>query len=874
MKIGAVYVPLDVAMPVPRLSLMCNDCKPAAILVNEYTVNRVQGLSFSSETPIIDVANIPKPQNDVMIPSLAQAGAASIILYTSGSTGIPKAVVLQHTSLVQEIEHCARTYKLENHDVVLQQSAWSFDLSVSQMFVALCVGARLQIVSHTMRSDPDSIIRTISRHGITATYATPTEYKSWLARDRKMIASMSAWRLALVAGDPVTRDLLQLFRGLNRKDVRLFNIYGPTETTCGSTKMELRYQDPELGQCGIIPVGWASVNEAVYILDSNQNLQPIGQTGEVVIGGVGVSLGYFNDAESTRAAFVSNPFVTSEDISRGWTTMYRTGDLGYLQPDGSLILKSRVAGDTEIKLNGFRINLAEIEETVLLSADGANSDAVACLRSSSKHGDTQFVVVYVVFNCNSALGSDRSSFLQRLLQNLPLPSTTRPSALAPVQEIPRSLSGKVDRQALSRMPLSPMDSDFSRPSGMLHRELLLRTIWEQVIPDELVQLGQIDAETDFFSDGGSSLLLIQLQNKLEELLQISVPLLQLFQASTLRSMARLLANVEELEEHTRDAEHIDWNQETMIMADLFPKEVSPALPANLPSVPPRVVVLTGATGFLGRHLVEALLDGEHVNKVICIAVRNLSFDDTYPMELKSKLEFYQGDLTLPQLGLDDAAVSQIFGVADAVIHNGADVSHLKTYASLRKANFVSTQELVKMCLSRNVPLHYISTTGVSMYTSSETMAPVSVRHSHPPMDGHYGYIASKWASEVFLENVQDKYGLPVVIHRPSSIIRPESDRVIESVMGPPRQSHAGGITYIHESGDVELRIRSMREHVQKATRGPVVEIPLDEWLLLAKAQGLSDSMASVFEGIGSGEGLNFPQLVTGGHGEPLFPNQS
>ncbi|KAG5951312.1 hypothetical protein E4U53_003374 [Claviceps sorghi] len=261
-------------------------------------------------------------------------------------------------------------------------------------------------------------------------------------------------------------------------------------------------------------------------------------------------------------------------------------------------------------------------------------------------------------------------------------------------------------------------------------------------------------------------------------------------------MARLLDRTE-MGKELRNTECIDWGDGTAMPDDLVQKP-----------------------GYLGRHLVQTLVDE----------------NDIY------------GDLRLPRLGRDQETANQIFGLADLVIHNGADVSHLKTYPSLRQANLVSPQELVKICLTRNLPLHYISTAGVSMYTSSANMAEVSVRGSLPPEDGHNGYVASEWASEVFLENVHREHGLPICIHRPSSIIRAQSSleghhpaadviqnmpvcsrrilavqavilqydgtldfvypetasqKVIKAVMQSAKEHGAGRMTYTHETGDIE-----------------------------------------------------------------------
>ncbi|KAI9927011.1 hypothetical protein MW887_003392 [Aspergillus wentii] len=899
LKIGAVYVPLDAGTPVARLSLIVTDCQPAAILVHGPTLGMTAGLDAPPSTTIIDVSTISELPNET-VPILAKGDSPAIILYTSGSTGTPKGVVLQHASLKHEFDHCAATYGLGQYDVVLQQSAWSFDISVTQIFLALGVGARLQMVSHLVRADSQAMAELIKHEGVTATYATPTEYKSWLRREHQEPLRTSSWRLALVAGEPVTEPLLQLFRELNRPSLRLFNVYGPTETTCGSTKTELMYGAPGFYE-GTIPVGRASANECFYILDGKQNLQPCGQAGEIAIGGVGVAMGYLNNDERTRASFLLDTFADEEYVQHGWTTMYRTGDVGYLQQDGTLILKGRIGGDTEIKLNGVRIDLTDVEQTILNAANGVLADAVGTLRSTFDEA-VKFMVVHVVFSSENLTIGDKNSLLQQLLGNLPLPRTMRPSAIIPIDELPRTVTGKVDRRAIASLSIPQQLCHETDGPALSKAESTLRSLWESVIPGELVSIHQIDADSDFFSIGGSSMLLIELQHKLKEQLGISVPLLNLFQANTLRSMARILDMEDEAEINN---DRIDWDAETALQDELERPSLSEI--SNPISTPPRVIILTGATGFIGQYLVRALADQEHVEKVICIANRNLNSDRRALFFELEKVECYEGDLTLPRLGLSDEAASQIFGKADSVIHNGADVSHLKTYSSLRSANLASTQELVKLCLPRNIPLHYVSTTGVTMYTTSETFGEVSVQNYTPPTNGLYGYTASKWASEIYLERVNAEYNLPIYIHRPSSVIRPEPDmlgdnpaadvlqnmlaysqrvlavpmapglrgtvdlvhpttvtnKVTQAVMGHNHESESNGVTYIHESGDLEIGITEFKEYLMEKTGSAVIDqVSLDKWILRAEKIGLSASMAAVFKGLGNAEGsMNFPRLL-------------
>ena len=898
-SIGAVYVPLDVATPDPRLSSIVRDCRPVAILAHGPTLDTAKRLGLDPKITVIDVSKVSATSQQPPT-ILAQPDAPAIILYTSGSTGTPKGVILQHASLKHEFDHCAATYRLNEHDVVLQQSAWSFDVSVTQFFLALCVGARLQMVSHRTRTDPRALAELIANQGVTATYATPTEYKSWLRRENQSVLRATPWRLALVAGEAVTEPLLQAFREIDLPRLRLFNVYGPTETTCGSTKMELTYKKSNF-YSGRVPVGRASANESFYILDQKQSLQPAGQSGEIVIGGVGVSMGYLNDDERTRASFLHDPFASAEYAKNGWTTMYCTGDVGYLEDDGTLVLTGRTHNDTQVKVNGVRIDLEDIEHTVLQTAGGTLADAVASFRSTSDE-TVSFVVVHVDF---SEKGSevDKSVFIEKLLAELPLPRTLKPAAIVSVDAMPRTLTGKADRQAIRALPLPQRLGQSTVGDQVLSQaEIKLRDLWKMVIPQELTSLHEIDGASDFFRTGGSSLLLIDLQHKIKAELGISVPLLKLFQSSELNSMAQCL----DMEDTAGGDKKIDWNLETTLVPSgvaVYPVAEEPT------SDPPRVIVLTGATGFLGQHLLDALVIEQHVEKVICISIRDLEYRLRESLVQKSpKVEWYAGDLRFPRLGLSEEEASRIFRSADAVIHNGADVSHLKTYASLRPANLASTQELARLCTPRKIPLHYVSTTGVTMYTTSDTYAEVSVRDAKPPTDGLSGYVASKWASEVYLENANAQHGLSVCIHRPSSVIRPESDvggdspvadvlqnmldysrrlgavpetpglrgfidlvhphtvvsKAISVVMGGAREKDATSVVYVHESGDLELNIAEIRDHLALEAGEHVRELPLEEWIRCAREIGLSSAMATVFSGtLGNAEQMNLPRLLRG-----------
>jgi len=881
LKVGAVYVPLDPDTPTARLSLIVNDCIPAVVLTDDQRDHQKTEFDPPIQGAIINVSELSVSPAKKPLEILALPQNTAIILYTSGSTGTPKGVELSHESLKHEFDLCKATYGLGQSDVVLQQSAYSFDLSVTQIFIALTVGAELRVVSHELRSDARSIVNCIKNAGVTATYATPTEYKAWLRHSNQDILRSSPWRLSLTAGEAVTEPLLQLFRELDCPQLRLFNVYGPTETTCGSTKMELEYHQPNFYD-GRIPVGRAAANEAFYIMDSQRNIQPVGLPGEIFIAGVGVALGYLNNIELTKKAFLPDPFQPGG-------IMYQTGDRGRLLPDGSLLLEGRILGGLEVKVNGVRIDLEDIEQTILKAADGRLANAAVSVR---KFDDIQVMVAHVVSADNNDSGEEEV-FLNKLLASLPLSRAMKPSAIIGVSSLPTSVSGKLDRRLVEQLPISKDLSETADPKVHSAGEARMEALWREVIPNEL--LGHIHSESDFFGCGGNSLLLIELQAQIREQLNIDVPLIELFQSSTLRSMVQLV-EASSIDHDTL----IDWETETTPEIGLSTKPLR-----NMVNSPPRTVVLTGATGFLGQYILRELVKQKSVERVICIAVRNADqrqngiLSSNTPNE---KVIVYGGDLQSARFGLDEETISEVFQKADVVIHNGADVSHLKTYASLRASNLHSTQELVRRCLPRAIPIHYVSTTGVSMYAkwADDVFPETSVMSSPPPKDGLHGYVSSKWASEVYLEKIYESYRLPIYIHRPSSIIRPGMEinganpapDVLQNLLSYSRRLHAvpvtigmhgvldlvapetvasnivkelsdknsqGKVIFRHQATDLEIPFSGLKDHIQNETKHSIETIPMDEWLSRAEILGLSSAMVAVFRGVQE-LGISFPKL--------------
>ncbi|KAA6407229.1 MAG: hypothetical protein FRX48_09031 [Lasallia pustulata] len=893
LKIGAVYVPLDLGTPRLRLAMIVDQCRPSAILTHMET----QKDFISLEARHADVINVStlSPSGNTVARNRASPQSPAVILYTSGSTGVPKGIILKHESFRNEVEISAKTYGLER-EIVLQQSALSFDMSVLQVFLALSLGGTLCIVPRPLRGDPTAITKLIADEKVSYTCATPSEYASWLHHGDNQALRGSAWRVALSGGEQVTESLMRGFRTLGKLDLRLFNGYGPTETTCCSAKMELFYTESEHTE-ERIPAGYTSPNESIYIVDENLQLVPIGFPGEIVVGGVGVAIGYLDNEELTKSTFVPDLYATDECKHNGWTTMYRTGDRGRWLNDGSIIIEGRIADDTQIKLRGLRIDVRDVEQTMLKTANGSLAEVVVSVRTSSTNG-SQFLVAHVVF-LPAFPTAERGSFLQRLPSQLPLPQYMCPAIVIALDRLPTMVSAKLDRRTVSALPIPQSLLKNIDSNDLSTTEQHLKNIWEDVIPKDVASHYLIDGSADFFHVGGNSMLLLNLQTQIRTVFDIFLPLIQLFESSTLRSMAlRIERDTEALKRIS-----IDWESETQLSSGLAQLAMPPS--SHRPATTPRVVVLTGATGLLGQYILRRLVQDENVAYIHCIAVRQLH--DKRSLLDFDKVIMYEGDLTLPRLGLPEQLANTIFQEADAIIHNAADVSHLKSYQTLRSANVQSTKELVKLCLPRRIPLHYISTAGVALFAVREIFEEVTARSTPPPTDGSDGYTASKWASERYLERVNEQYGQPVWIHRPSSIVRPPdqtnrgagpvldllqnllkysrvmkavpvsenlrgaldlisvehvSEGVVEEVMQNCPDAERM-VRYTHQTGDLDLPISGMKDFLERETGEVIETLPIGAWALKAEAAGLHSAVAAAFKNVEDLGVLAFPRFVRG-----------
>lgn len=442
--------------------------------------------------------------------------------------------------------------------------------------------------------------------------------------------------------------------------------------------MEINYRDEELGQ-DRIPCGYSLPNYHKYILDEQGNPLPAGMPGELFIGGAGVSLGYLNNEDLTNRHFISNPFATADDRSRGWTRMYRTGDICHLQNDGAMVFHSRIAGDSQVKIRGLRIEISDIESTLISSSDGALSEAIVTLRE----GDPDFLIAHVVFDDKRSI-PDKEAYLEHLLAGLALPQYMVPVAAFALDKIPLNNHSKVDRKALRDMPLPQRTRRVGEEKVDMNDTMLrLKGVWERALDFERKKLSfDITPSTSFFLVGGDSLLVLRLQAQIREAFGVVIRLVDLLGNTTLVQMANII------DESSR-TEVIRWDQETL----------PPAIPDFLTSVADeisgrkssRTVLITGSTGNLAQQLLPRLCEDPSIDTIHCIAVR-----DVEKLPSHSKIVSHRGDLKLPLLGLTQERFATLSSTVDVVLHLGAAKSFWDSYQVLRASNVQSTRELIKL----------------------------------------------------------------------------------------------------------------------------------------------------------------------------------
>jgi amino acid adenylation domain-containing protein len=889
LKVGAIVVSLDPTNHRERLASMVGDCCPEAVLHHGRTSDLAQWLSDSCAAGLdFDTTLTLNQERAIQSFNSSSLQAPAALFYTSGTTGMPKGAVLTHENYANLVEASSRSLNIrQRQEVILQQTGVTFDLCPFEIFTALSSAGTLVIASKDERSDPSALVNLIKQEGVTVMAGTPVEFKHIFQHAPDTLKKCEEIRTMIVGGEIFTPQLASQFKQAIPPGVNVFNVYGPTETCIFATLERVKYLEHGLE---LVPVGPTLDNVSVYIVDDMMNLVPDGCAGEVCIGGAGVSKGYLDRPEITSQAFIPDSFATAEDRHRGWITMYRTGDSGYLQPDGSLVVLGRIRGDKQVKIRGIRIELEDIASNILKIADGKLAEVIVTVR-----GEDQTLIAFAVIASGVQI-KDAQEYLRSLPASLPLPEYMRPSVIIELEQLPMTRNGKLDRDALNEMPI-PVQTyrDGQEALSSLERDLCL--IWEKVLPNTIAQSTGIHPDSDFFRLGGNSLLLVNLRRKIQKQWSISVPLLQLFEASTLRSMAAMIRGSKESNNEGIDWEF--WDEQTRFENNTAADGVG-ATSSHMVPKSNKTVLLVGAAKGLGLWLLKLLLEEDSVGQIHCVA---LAQEQALELPESKKLVVHIGSLGETSLGLS-AETQQVFkSDIDIMLHAGAEGSCLNNYESIRIQNVESTKFLADLALARKVPFHYISSPRVILFSGENSYPERPISSHYPPTSlGREGFTSTKWASETYLEKCSAATGLPVSIHRAGYLMSEDADEmdavnmihkysaILKAV--PSLSTFSGfidmcklpttakailhslaedkvGVRYgatriIHHTEDNVVPVHEFQNYMEARFGHPFRSLSMADWVTEAEEKGMVAALAAFLEAVVErGDEARYPRLLRG-----------
>ncbi|MFJ8923571.1 amino acid adenylation domain-containing protein [Streptomyces sp. NPDC102415] len=523
LKAGATYIPTDPQAPQRRFAAVLDDAR-AALILGSHTDTPPTGTTvpFAAVEDVLRETTAQAPEPAVTVHPQTPA----YVLYTSGTTGRPKGVVVSHSNLTHTIQAVADRYDLGPQDRVLQFAALTFDVAAEELFSALVRGATVVLPPGGPVPGIDELNSLVRSERLTVLNLPASYWHEWVAViDRYPPTSCPTLRLVVTGSERVDGGKLAIWQAAVPSQVRWLNAYGPTEATITATLYEPDRAAPSPGTGrpagATVPIGRPLPGVRAYVLDAELRPVPIGIPGDLHLAGDGVAQGYLGDPARTAAAFLPDPW------GRPGARMYATGDRARRGTDGELEFLGR--GDDQIKLRGFRIDLGEIEAA--LAAHPNVRDAAALLREDTPGSPR--LVGYIAVDDGTAPPDLQAHLAQRL------PGYMVPSAVVPLDRLPRGERGKTDRRALPAPSPVTGVTGTPRPGDRPDTELgrTVAAIWRDVLG-----LEHIGSDDNFFDLGGHSLLIVRVQARLAEALGRDIPVVDLFGHPTVRTLARHLAD--------------------------------------------------------------------------------------------------------------------------------------------------------------------------------------------------------------------------------------------------------------------------------------------------------------------------------------------
>jgi amino acid adenylation domain-containing protein/thioester reductase-like protein len=680
-KSGACYLPIDLSYPQTRIDFMLKDSNTKVFLTNFAHCEEIEvsipsySLDFDNE----EIYQMP----DSPLSMVNSPDDLLYIIYTSGSTGTPKGVMITHRNVVRLIKNDHFQFDFDSSDVWTMFHSVAFDFSVWEMYGCLLYGGTLILIPETVAKDPNLFLDLLRKEKVTVLNQTPTYFYNLLDCELLRDDSSLCIRYIIYGGEALKPNLIKPWKD-KYTFVKLINMYGITETTVHVTFRELDEHDLSLPYSNI---GKPIPTLKVYVMDENLHILPFGVEGEMCVSGLGVCSGYLNRPELNESRFVPNPYRPKE-------LLYRSADNAVLSRDGNLYYRGRI--DNQVKIRGFRIELGEIE-TKLLRHPLVEKCVVLPKKEDEKDS---FLVAYVV-----ADASVTSLLLKQYISQL-VPEYMIPSFFVFMEDIPLTNNGKVDRKQLLAQKIEPAPtSTYFAPRNDFEKTF-------QEILEQTLRIERIGIDDNILELGADSLTLMKITIILLEKNYL-VNIQDIYELKTIRNIG----------DNFYYHKHPDVNVNTLFDHNLY-YDFEHSTSSR--EVPMKNVLLTGATGYLGIHLLYHLV--KYTDSTVYCLIRRKNKEDP-EKRLYRKLSFYFGktmleylgtrikvinaDITLPHFNLSDVDYDQLGHTIDVVIHSAALVSHYGNKDLFELVNVTGTKTMIDFCQSYGIYLNYISTTSIS-----------------------------------------------------------------------------------------------------------------------------------------------------------------
>jgi amino acid adenylation domain-containing protein/thioester reductase-like protein len=759
LKIGGTYIPIDPQVSTYNIEIILNDSKASGLLISkECQTEFLTNSKLSNQVPIFYIENclnLSLDENQNNLEQQFSSNHVAHVLYTSGTTGKPKGVLIPHYAINRLVRN-TNYIKINSEDTFALASSVSFDASTFEIMGALLNGACLVCISRSLLLNPSRFGQFIEKEAITVLWLTSELFNQYASLNPAMFKNLN---YLLVGGDTLNPEKIKLILDCAAGSPKyLLNGYGPTENTTFTTTFYISKKSTKRAR---IPIGEPISNTTVYVLDKMLNPVPIGVAGNLYTGGKGLAYGYLNNPELTKIKFIPNPF--SNELN---DKLYNTGDIVRWLPNGNLDYLGR-REDQQVKIRGLRVELEAVKGQILHFS--SVSQCFVTVISDKQRG--KLLVAYIVpIKGKKVLVSNLKKFLSKFL-----PDFMIPNHFILLDKLPLTSNGKVNAKALPSLLPIQVSKKKSRGFKNNLRESLLK-IWAKMFSIE-----EIGIHDNFFSLGGTSLLMTRLLMALENNFGFQLSLPAFFQEPTINGLIKLMSSQQQ-------TKFSDIVLKTILQDTTFAQNnYTSIFPKSHCNHKEEGIFLTGATGFLGAHLLHDLVKMTKQTIYCLVREKNFQFLDRlvntiaskYHLDIpKDRVILIQGDLALPYLGMAKEDFFDLAKKIAIVYHNAAHVHHIYNYTQVREANVLGTLETIKLASVNHAPLHYVSTlSAVLNFVDDKGMIKENLIQNVDKLIIQDGYSQTKLVSEHLLSQAAN-YGLPVHIYRPGWILGQEKTGII------------------------------------------------------------------------------------------------